>query len=42
VGLSLLPLLQQLAADLPDLLLELLLGFLQPPGTAEGGKETHG
>lgn len=36
VCLPLPPLLQQLAADLPDLLLELLPGLLQPPGTAGG------
>lgn len=34
VRLPLLPLLQQLAADLADLLLELQPGLLQPPGTA--------
>lgn len=33
--LPLLPLLQQLRTDLPDLILELLLGLLQTPGTAQ-------
>lgn len=33
VCLPLLPLLQQLRIDLPDLILELLLGPLQTPGT---------
>lgn len=33
--LPLLPLLQQLCTDLPDLILELLLGLLQTPGTTQ-------